>query len=204
MYFIESMGVDDLQRVDDLARLHKKTIGFLPLEALRDYLQSGHGIRAVTEDGELVGFLLYGEYTDRFRLAQLCIAQAHQGNGLARKLVEELISRATTQKAIKLRCRRDFLAHTLWGKLGFRPLAEQEGRSASGKLLTLWSYPLDEDDELGLWSVENSENSLDVVIDAQIFYDFNEDASDKSLASKGLRNDHLVDCLLYTSPSPRD
>ncbi|MCB1121483.1 MAG: hypothetical protein KJT03_08040, partial [Verrucomicrobiae bacterium] len=112
-----------------------------------------------------------------------------------RMLVDTLKASATTQKLIKLRCRRDFPAHSMWGKLGFIPLEERPGRSEAGHPLTLWCCNLAQDDELGLWQAGASEDTLDVVIDAQIFFDFDEPDAPNTLISKGLQNDFLVDSL---------
>lgn len=185
----------DLEKVDDLGRRYRKTLGFLTRETLHEYLRRQRVLGAWTSSGELVGYLLFADYPDRFRIAQLCVDGASRGQGLARQMLEGLKALASGQKVIKLRCRRDFAAHHMWPKLGFIPLKEKAGRSSAGHPLTLWCYRLDEDDELGLWRAEQSDEVLDVVIDAQIFYDFDEPETPKSLISKGLQNDFLVDSL---------
>ena len=83
----------------------------------------------------------------------------------------------------------------MWGKLDFIPLEERAGRSAAGHPLMLWCYRLAPDDELGLWSAEASDDTLDIVIDAQIFFDFDADETPNTLISKGLLNDFLIDSL---------
>ncbi len=192
---IALIGEADLEKVDDLGKRYRKTIGFLTRETLLDYLRRNRVLGAWTNAGNLAGYLLFADYPDRFRIAQLCVDEEFQGQGIARQLIDSLKVRTTQQKVIKLRCRRDFPAHHMWPKLGFIPLEEKAGRSSNGHPLTLWCYRLAQDDELGLWKAEESDEVLDVAVDAQIFYDFDEVDSPKSLISKGLRNDFLVDSL---------
>ena len=71
-----------------------------------------------------------------------------------------------------LRCRNDFLAHGMWPKLGFVPIGESPGRSKEGHLLTLWRHQLARHDQLELFRANMSDDVLDAVIDAQIFFDF--------------------------------
>ena len=189
------LNESDLDKVDDLGKRFRKTIGFLTQETLLEYLRRNRVLGAWSESGDLSGYLLFADYPDRFRIAQLCVNEDFRGQGVARSLLDALKARANQQKVIKLRCRRDFPAHHMWHKLGFIPLEEKAGRSSDGHPLTLWCFRLDQDDELGLWKAEESDEVLDVAIDAQIFYDFDEPDSPKSIISKGLRNDFLVDSL---------
>lgn len=192
------LSEEDLQAVDSLGSRYKNTIGFLTLETLRDYLQKKRVYGAKTISGDLVGYLLFADYPDRFRIGQLCVQDEFRGLGIARMLVDTLKKSTTTQKLIKLRCRRDFKeASNTWRALGFTPLDEKPGRSASGHPLTLWCFQLAHDDELGLWKAGASEDILDVTIDAHIFYDFDAEDDSNTLISKGLLNDFLVDSLNF-------
>jgi len=150
------LGEEDVENVDALGRHHRNTIGFLTKVTILEYLRRNRVIGATTEDGELVGFLLFADYPDRFRIAQLCVGKSNQGQGIARGLFEALKARATNQKVIKLSCRRDFPAHHMWNRLGFIALGEKIGRSKVGLPLTLWCHRLNHDDELGLWTAANS------------------------------------------------
>ena len=192
---IIKLTIADLDSVDDLMKRHSSTLGFLPKEALRNYLEKENTLGAKTDDGKLIGYLLHAAKPDYFRIAQLCVAEDFNGRGVARQLINELKNSATTQKAIKLRCRNDFPAHKMWPKLGFSAIDEQPGRSKDKLPLTLWRLTLAPDDQLGLFQVKTSDDSLDVVIDAQIFFDFDEADSDKSMPSKALLSDFLIDAL---------
>ena len=174
---------------------HSQTVGFLPREALRDYIDKESVLGAKTDDGQIVGYLLYAAYPNRFRIAQLCVSEDFRGQGIAKKLVDHLKATATTQKVIKLHCRRDFPAHKMWSKLGFVPLDETPGRSAERYPLTLWCLTLATDDQLSVFQVSTSDETLDVIIDANIFFDFYEPDSNKIRPSKTLLSDFLVDTL---------
>ena len=194
---IDTLSPRYLETVDAVGRPYRKTLGFLPEEALTEHLQKGWVIGAIGEFDDLLGYLIFAQYPDRYRIVQLCVTDKSRGKGVARKLVEALKAKATTQKVMKLRCRRDYPAHSLWKHLGFIPLEERAGRSQAGHPITLWCYRLASDDELGLWAAEVTDTALDVVIDAQIFFDFGAEDSQSTLISKGLQADYLIDSLKF-------
>ena len=192
---VRQLGPSDLQAVEALRRKNSRTLGFLAFEVLEDFLERGWALGAKTGDDDLAGYLLYASSHPRFRITHLCVADECRGNGIARQLFEALRSRATTQLAIRLSCRRDFPAHHLWPKLGFVPVEEVPGRSLAGHPLTRWEYQLADDSQLDLFQEKASSEALDVVIDAQVFFDFHEPSSPKTDPSKALLADFLVDSL---------
>ena len=194
---ISQLKSADINAVDELMKPNSKTLGFLTRETLlKGFLTKGGALGAKTDDdGQLVGYLLYGTYTNYFRIVQLCVSEDFRGQGIAKRLVESLKNSATTQKVIKRHCRRDFPANNIWPQLGFVALGEKPGRSKEGHLLTIWCLTLAEDDQLSLFQAKTSDETLDVIIDAQIFFDFDEIDSDKSKPSKALLSDFLIDSL---------
>ena len=191
---ISKLTVADLDAVDGLMMRNSGTLGFLPLEALKAYLNKGDVIGVKSTDSQLIGYLLYGTYQSYFRITQLCVSEKFRGQGIARRLLDTLKESATTQKTIKLNCRNDFPAHHMWRKLGFVPLDERPGRSKEGHPLTLWRLTLAPDDQLSLFRANISDNVLDVVIDANIFFDFDEPDNNEE-PSKALLSDFFVDSL---------
>ena len=192
---ISKLTSADLDAVDNLMKHDSKTLGFLPRQALLDYFKKEGVFGARTSDGRLIGYLLYAAYSDYFRIAHLCVSEESRGQGIARRFVDELKEAVTTQKRIQLHCRRDFAANGMWPELGFIPLDEKTGRSAAGRRLTHWCLTLAPDDQLSLFQAKTSEETLDIVIDAQIFFDFYEAESDKTKPSKALFYDFSGDSL---------
>ena len=182
-------------RIDALMKQNSGTIGFLPRIVLEQHVQDASVLGVKTEDGELAGYLLYAAYRDRFRIAQLCVAEGFRGRGIAKNLIEALKATVTTQKVIRLTCRNDFPAHQMWPKLGFVSVSEKPGRSREGHPLTHWRLIVASDDQLALFRANISEDILDVVIDAQVFFDFSEPDNESTLPSKALLSDLFVDSL---------
>ena len=157
-----TLTAGDISGVDDLMKKDRRTLGFLPTEALTDYLGRGRVISARTENDGLIGYLLYAPGQSRLRIVHLCVSAEFRGNGIASRLLEELKSTATTQSAITLSCRRGFPAHHL---------------------------------DLGLFQAQTSDETFDVIIDAQVFFDPFKPDSEESEPSKALLADFLVDSL---------
>ena len=58
---------------------NSRTLGFLPREALYSHLEGGTVLGTRTDNGDLVGYLLFAKYPDRVRIAHLCVAQHFRG-----------------------------------------------------------------------------------------------------------------------------
>ena len=194
---IVQLTATDLDAVDKLMNLYGRTLGFLPRGALQSYLEQEKGgvLGAKTETGQLVGYLLYSANPNYFRITHLCVLEKYRRQGIARRLFDGLKESANTQKAIKLNCRRDFPANDLWPMLGFVALGEKPSRSRNGHFLTIWQFTLAPVDQLELFQAKTSSEALDIVIDAHIFFDFDEPDVDKTIPSKALLSDFLVDSL---------
>ena len=192
---IFTLTPSDLDAVDRLMKRNSRTLGFLPRNALKEFLNKGGVLGAKSQDGQLVAYLLYAAYSKYFRITQLCAHEEHRGKGIARRLLNELIASANTQKVIKLNCRRNFPVDKLWPKLGFVAQGEKPGRSKAGHLLTLWHLVLAPEEQLELFQARVSDEMLDVIIDANIFFDFDKPDSNQTTASKALLSDFLIDSL---------
>jgi len=192
---ISKLTIDDLEALDNLMKRDSRTLGFLPRSALRSFFEKGGVIGAKDNCNKLVGYLLYAANQERFRITQLCVSEKFRGKGIAKSLVERLKITATTQKVIKLHCRRDFPAYKMWTQLGFVPLDEKRGRSADRHPLTLWCFDLAPENQLDLFRAKTSDDALDVVIDANILFDFDEQDNDKTKPSKALLSGFPADSL---------
>ena len=172
----------------------RRILGFLPAKALYDYLDRGCVLGARIE-GEVVGYLLFASNPIRLKVAHLCVSEDHRGKGIARKLLEALTQTATTQTSISLHCRRDYKVNSMWPKLGFASIGEKPGRSEHGSVLTHWHLSLNSDQqpELEFLDAGSSDEAIEVIIDAQIFFDYYEPHSRKTEPSKALHADFWID-----------
>ena len=104
-------------------------------------------------------------------------------------------SKVVTQKFITLNCRRDFPENRIWPKLGFVAIGEKPSRSKDNHRLTTWELTLTQEEQLEIFQARTSDDTVDIIIDAHIFFDFDEPDSDKTTPSKMLLSDFLVDSL---------
>ena len=190
---ITTLTPHHIEDVDSLMKSNSATLGFLPREAIKSYLDKNNVIGAFDQRNQLVGYLLYGANRDYFRITHLCVAQTSRKQGIAARLLEDLKSRATSQHMITLNCRRDFPANRFWPKLGFIPLGEKPSRSGEGRVLTRWCLALGLNVQRSLFEAESSTATIDVAIDAQIFFDLVGDYPDRSNESLTLNLDSMAD-----------
>ena len=142
---IEAVGPNSphYQRVIELGNANSKTLGFLPYEAINQAATEGR-VLAFVDDGEVKGYALYGKRvrTGDISLTHLCVDQEQRGTGIARELVEDIVNRNPHRAGIRLSCRKDYDANTMWPKLGFQRLGEKPGRSRAGHPLVTWWRPI--------------------------------------------------------------
>ena len=189
---VSPLTLSDADDVDDLMKRNSQTLGFLPRKALDEYLRQCTAIGAKAPSGQLVGYLLYAPNPSRFRVVHLCVDNAYRAQGVARRLLDALKGSATTQTGIRLHCRRDYPANDLWPVLGFLPLGERPARTP-GRSLTLWYLDLTPEDRLGLFRAKASDETVDIVVDSQVFYDLHEPDNDTTRVSKSLLSDFMAD-----------
>jgi predicted nucleic acid-binding protein/GNAT superfamily N-acetyltransferase len=164
---------DHLEEVIELARANAATLGFLPRGAFIKYASENQLLVALDESREVLGYLLYG--TSRRKMlayiVHLCVRQSQRGKGIAKALFEKL-KKATqdTLHGIRVRCRRDYEADTLWPKLGFSPVDEMPGRSKQGTKLTVWWFDHGHPTLFTYADEQRSGSRLKVVIDANVFF----------------------------------
>ena len=193
---IRTLDAGDINAVDRLMKANSTTLGFLPHEALLDYLEKVRGLGAERGDGSLAAYILFANRTTDVRVAHLCVDRKLRGKGLARKLMERLATNSRNRGllSLELHCRRDFEANAMWEKLGFIPWGEKPGRASSGTTLTLWRRELAQSDQMKLSFDGAGHGEIDVVMDAQVLFDLGTPDDDGTAApSKALLADFLVD-----------
>ena len=91
---ISQLTFADLSAVDELMKHYSRWLGFLPMEALQDYLEKGTVLGAKNDGGQLVGYLLYADRSTYFRITHLCVLEEYQGQDIAKELLNSFRSYA--------------------------------------------------------------------------------------------------------------
>lgn len=162
------------QQVVKLGDANSKTLGFLPYAAFKQASIDGR-LLAFVEDGQVKGYALFGKRvrTGQISLTHLCVCENQQGKGIARKLVEGIVEHNPNSAGIRLLCRKDYEANTMWPKLGFKSWGEKPGRSFARHPLELWWKRIA---ALSLFDEpEQEEARLLVAIDTNILLDILEE-----------------------------
>ena len=124
-------------QVRALYRQNKATLGLMPDGAFEERAAEGT-LLAALEGEHVVGYALYALPSQHISLSHLCVERHHRGRGTAAELVAAIERRHPERRGIRLRCRRDWAASSLWAALDFMPLADMPGRSSAGHLVTSW------------------------------------------------------------------
>lgn len=168
-----------------LSKLAKGTVGFMPDAAFRQRAERGTLLLAMS-DGSVAGFVLYDLPRDEVRIRQLVTSRDVLHQGVARRLVEELVARHPARRGIVLECRRDFPVSAMWPRLDFAPVEERPGHNRRGLPLTTWfrdfGHPT-------LFSVQPDESDPPLAaLDSNIVIDL---ADGASTTSERLRSDWI-------------
>ena len=181
-----------LTDIKALWRVNSKTLGYFPDGAFDEHASNRNILAAINETGTLEGYLLYrvvrrGKMWPEVIIVHLCVDENIRNHGTAKKLVEYIREKTKQDHlGIGLWCRRDYVVNLFWQKVGFIPVAERESRS--GERLTFWWMGFDRP---SLFNQPIVDVRIQAVIDANVFYDFQDEASFKTEESKALLADWL-------------
>lgn len=183
-----------LEEVIDLAQANSATLGFLPRGAFINYAANDQILVALDDKESVLGYLLYAinRKSVFVYIVHLCVERFSRRKGIAEALFNEL-KRVTrdTYRGIRVRCRRDYDASTLWPKLGFRVTGEIPGRSKHGTKLTIWWFDHGHQTLFTYADEQRTHLKLKVAIDANVFYDLDESSTPKNEESQSLLADWL-------------
>ena len=171
-YTVVSARSKLLKKVQNLGDSASSTVGFLPREAFVDYAKKGH-ILALTEDDELLAYVMYRYRKNAIVIVQLCVSLLHQGKGFAKLLVNELFEREKDCIShMQLSCRRDYNLENFWMSLGFTPIDERKGRATTrDTVLTTWIRRNTECQDIFALLSEVDKQRTQVVVDTNIVID---------------------------------
>ena len=196
-----------IEDVANLWRSNRQTLGFFPRSALEDYARRGGLLAAVDSAQTLAGYLLFYQTTrssvPEIHIAHLCVCGGFRGRGLARELVGNLREVSTHCRGVRVRCRRDFKAHSLWPRLDFHLVGESIGRA--GKPVSEWWLDFGVPDLFSqAASIELSTMTV-VVIDACVFFAICDANETDSTESQALLADWLPESIaLCVTPELRN
>jgi GNAT superfamily N-acetyltransferase/predicted nucleic acid-binding protein len=200
---MQIIEIDSTSKIlDDIIKLwraNSKTLGFFPEGAFHEHASHKNIIAVINDTGILKGYLLYrvvrrGKMWPEVTIVHLCIAERFRNQGIGKILIEYLRNKTKQDHlGIGLWCRRDYSAHSFWQKAGFIPIADRYGRS--GESLTFWWMDFGRP---SLFNQPKDETKVQVVIDTNVFYDLQDDASIKNEESKSLFADWLTDEIILS------
>lgn len=166
------VGSDVLEKVWDLYRKNSGTLGFLPRGALDEFAHAGRVIAAISSDG-LLGYLAWRLSKGEVVIVHLCVAEEYRRTNCADLLLSKLIEECEDARALRLRCRKDYVAaNRLWPKHGFVVVDETVGRGADAAPLFLWRRANKSDAPL-LQAINHASPRAGrvVAVDANVFFD---------------------------------
>lgn len=180
-YTVVSARSKLLKKVQNLGDSASSTVGFLPREAFVDYAQKGH-ILALTEDDELLAYIMYRYRKNAIVIVQLCVSPLHKGKGFAKLLVNELYEREKDCIShMQLSCRRDYNLENFWMSLGFTPIDERKGRATTrDTVLTTWIRRNTECQDIFALLSEVDKQRTQVVVDTNIVIDLYDNSNNES------------------------
>ncbi len=185
-----------LTTVKALGKSNSATLGFLPDGAFDEYVLRGQILIALTPAGICCGYVLFRISRRRVHLSHLCVNPGDRNSGIARALVEHLKSvTKSTYLGISLKCRRDYSANTMWPKFGFIARGEVLGRGKDRTRLTCWELDYGHPNLFTAPIVERLSSKLCVVLDANVFFDLDDDGRPGHVESASLLADWLPDNL---------
>ncbi len=178
-------------------KLILKRWDFYQLKHLKEAKKNNNIIIALDNSRRLLGYLLFStNLRGRFiYIVHLCVNDEHRKKGIAKILLNYLIFNTKDDyRGIRVTCRVDYEATSVWEKLGFVYVHEKPGRSKKGTLLYVWWRDYNHPD---LFTVDTDETKMKVVLDSNIVYDLMCPISKKTQNSHTLFSDWLVEDVEY-------
>jgi GNAT superfamily N-acetyltransferase len=169
-----------------------------PAGAFEDHAVRRQILGAIGSENLLIGYVLYRIAKERAMIVHLCVDDRFQRRGVSRLLIDRLIAltKAPGLRGIGLKCRRDYEATFVWPRLGFIPLSDKPGKSIEQHELTFWWLDHNQPDLFrASTGAAQEEERLQVVMDANVFFDITGEDTQDSSESKALLADWLQDSI---------
>ena len=181
-----------IDQVISLGDRNSSTLGHFPKGAFIDQIKKNHII--IGKDGnKLIGYLLFNPVPSKhfIRITHLCLEKDYRSNGIADRLLDQLIEvHGTAFSFLVLNCREDYKsAQKFWQKYGFKPKAVKRSRSIKEKYLTTWVYDLNKTDLFTFSEPSGTGVLLDLNIIIDLRDGFSSEYNVETLEADWLQND---------------
>lgn len=183
---------DSIERVIQIADRNARFVGHFPASCFRREAECGRVLGALSNRGQVLGYVLYRTTRDRAVVQQLCVDEAHRGQGVARALINELRARTQHLPYIMCHCAREFEALNAWQKLGFVPRGEKDGRGRSSRPLVRLVLDHGHRHLFSESTDRLAETKLVAVLDTNVFLAW-QDADGSDAEIEALQADWLTD-----------
>lgn len=137
----------DVKFLIHLQREYPNAIGFLPTQALENYLQAGR-VKITTENGEAAGFILAGRALRWQPLlrpiyqAAVAMDATRRHHGLALLADIEAEAKAAGQIGLQANCAAELEANEFWKAAGFVAIGIMTPDNARRRDIICWRKPL--------------------------------------------------------------
>jgi len=171
---IEFVGENSsyLEQVIALGEKHKSVLGFFPYGAYSEQARRKKIIAACISK-RVIGYILFNinQKSLLVSIVHLCIDSSFRNQGIAETLINEVMSITRTLHGIRVHCRRDYKASSFWPKFGFIAIGEKAGKALKGSTITTWWYDYGQPSILQYANDIRTQSKTKAVIDANIFYE---------------------------------
>jgi predicted nucleic acid-binding protein len=185
-----------LESVIKLGDNNSKTLGFFPKSAFEQFAKNQKILVAIDEHSDIfLGYLLHNanKKSRSISIVHFCIDSSYRGDGIAGYLFNELKNKTDNgfYKGIRVHCRRDYGIDNFWKRLGFYPKDEKSGRGKKDTRLTVWWYDYKIPSLLNYSDIDKLNAKQKVVLDANIFFDLENNVTKNTIESQELLADWL-------------
>jgi GNAT superfamily N-acetyltransferase len=132
----EEQGRRYLEVIIETADRNKNEVGFLPESVYEGALHTGR-LWILVSEGNYCGHLLFGGALPTLQIKQLYIVDSMRNLGLARRLVNDLITYGEHEGYLSIRARVavDLPANDAWERLGFQIIKVVSGGKTTGRMI---------------------------------------------------------------------
>ena len=191
-----NLNSQHLITVKKLGKENASTLGFLPEGAFNERAKEKQIIIALDDSECCVGYILYRIVSRQAKIVHLCIDKSKRNTGAAQMLINFLKTITSDLLGLSLKCRRDYTEATkLWEKSRFIPIGESRGRGKNPTTLVYWWFSHGHPSLFDISHEAKNKDQIEIVVDANVFFDFDDPSRTGFEESNALKADWLQDIL---------